>query len=132
MCLARESTRVVAVEASPTATRDLRRNLKKAGIDDHRVVRGKVEEAVHDIDEYWQVAVVDPPRPGLGAGAVEAVTAARPRVVVYVSCDPAGLARDACYLADLGYALEWAAPVDMFPQTFHIETVAKFAVADPD
>lgn len=118
--------RVIAVEVSPTAIRDLRKNLREAGVADHRVVRGKVVEAVPDLDEYWQLAVVDPPRPGLGAAAVEAVTAAEPRVLAYVSCDPAGLARDARYLSDLGYRLDWAAPVDLFPQTFHIETVARF------
>lgn len=127
-----EQGRVVSVEASPTAVRDLRRNLKNSGITDFRVARGKVEEVVPELDEYWQIAVVDPPRPGLGIGAVAAVTAASPRAIAYVSCDPAGLARDATYLRDAGYELDWAAPVDMFPQTFHIETVAKFSRVDPD
>ena len=85
-------------------------------------------QAVPDLDEYWQIVVVDPPRPGLGIAAVAAVTAASPRTIAYVSCDPAGLARDATYLRDAGYELEWAAPVDLFPQTFHIETVAKFSL----
>ena len=124
-----ESGRVIGVEASATSVRDLRRNLKTAGIADARVVRGKVEEAVPDLDEYWQIVVVDPPRPGLGIAAVAAVTAASPRTIAYVSCDPAGLARDATYLRDAGYELEWAAPVDLFPQTFHIETVAKFSLS---
>lgn len=120
------AARVIAVETSPTAVRDLRHNLRAAGASDVRVVRGKVEEVVPDLDEYWQLAVVDPPRPGLGVGGVAAVTAALPRVIAYVSCDPAGLARDATYLSEAGYDLEWAVPVDLFPQTFHIETVARF------
>ena len=125
--LAPPGGRVVAVEASTTSVRDLRRNLSAAGVDGARVVKGRVEDVVPELDEYWQVAVVDPPRPGLGRNAVAAVTAAGPRVVGYVSCDPAGLARDATYLRQAGYELDWAAPVDLFPQTFHIETVARFS-----
>jgi 23S rRNA (uracil1939-C5)-methyltransferase len=126
------AARVIAVEASPTALADLRHNLRRADVDDARVVRGRVEEVVADLDEYWDVAVVDPPRTGLGIGGVEAVTAAMPRVVAYVSCDPASLARDTRYLADVGYHLEWAAPVDLFPQTFHVETVARFVRSDDE
>lgn len=125
-----EDGRALAVEASPTAVRDLRRNLAAAGIASSRVVRGRVEEVVPDLDEYWHVAVVDPPREGLGMGGVAAVTAASPRAIAYVSCDPAGLARDAGYLRTAGYELTWAAPVDLFPQTFHIETVARFSRGD--
>jgi 23S rRNA (uracil1939-C5)-methyltransferase len=53
------------------------------------------------------------------------LTAARPEVVAYVSCDPASLSRDVRLLAAHGYRLDWAQPVDMFPQTFHVETVAR-------
>ena len=69
--------------------------------------------------------MVDPPRDGLGAAAA-AVTACEPRAIAYVSCDPASLARDARLLAESGYRLDWAAPVDLFPQTYHVETVAAF------
>ena len=70
--------------------------------------------------------IADPPRKGLGVDGVDAVTAAEPRTLVYVSCDPASLARDTAILDELGYDLDWVTPVDMFPQTFHIECVAKF------
>ena len=119
--------RLVAVEASSTAVRDLRRNLENAGVSDFRVVRGKVEDVVPELDEYWHIAVVDPPRPGMDIGGVAAIAAAAPRVIAYVSCDPAGLARDATYLRQYGYEMEWVTPVDLFPQTFHIEAVAKFS-----
>ena len=125
-CLAPDSGRVIAVEASPAAARDLRHNLTVAGIENSRLLRGNVEEVVPRLGEYWQIAVADPPRPGLGVGGVRAVTAAMPRAIAYVSCDPAGLARDTALFEDSGYQLDWAAPVDLFPQTFHIETVAKF------
>ncbi len=112
--------------------RDLRHNLRAAGVDDVRVARGKVEEIVPHLDEYWQIVVADPPRPGLGVGGVRAITAAMPRAIAYVSCDPAGLARDTALLREAGYRLEWAAPVDLFPQTFHIETVAKYVAESAD
>jgi 23S rRNA (uracil1939-C5)-methyltransferase len=82
------------------------------------------------LDEYWDVAIVDPPREGLREAGVAAVTTARPRTIVVVSCDPASLGRDTRLLRGTGYRLEWAAPVDLFPQTYHVETVARFARDD--
>jgi tRNA/tmRNA/rRNA uracil-C5-methylase (TrmA/RlmC/RlmD family) len=131
-CTAPEAGRVIAVEASPTSVRDLRHNLRAAGVENARVARGRVEEVVPRLDEYWQIVVADPPRPGLGVGGVRAVTAAMPRAIAYVSCDPAGLARDTALLREAGYRLDWAAPVDLFPQTFHIETVAKYTAEGAD
>jgi 23S rRNA (uracil1939-C5)-methyltransferase len=122
----RTAGRVLAVETSPLAVSDLRHNLEAAEIQDYRVVRGSFEKVAGALDEYWDVAIVDPPRTGLGLGGVAAVTAAFPRVIAYVSCDPASLARDHRYLVDAGYVLDWAAPVDLFPQTYHVETVARF------
>lgn len=121
--------RIISIESSATSVRDLRHNHKAAGLTDTRVVRARVEDAVPDLDEYWQIAVVDPPRPGLGSEGVNAITAAAPRAIAYVSCDPASLARDTAYLQERGYSLDWAAPVDLFPQTFHVETVAKFTLS---
>jgi 23S rRNA (uracil1939-C5)-methyltransferase len=129
--LGRRAARVVAVEVSPLAVSDLRHNLRAAGVGDHRVVKGAFEEEAQRLDEYWNVAVVDPPREGLGIGGVTAVTAAGPRTIAYVSCDPASLARDTRYLADAGYELDWVTPVDLFPQTFHVEAVARFSRVRP-
>ena len=70
--------------------------------------------------------MVDPPRAGLGKEGVATVVAGRPRSIAYVSCDPASFARDAALLSSAGYQLEWAQPVDMFPQTFHVEIVGAF------
>jgi 23S rRNA (uracil1939-C5)-methyltransferase len=72
------------------------------------------------------LAVVDPPRTGLGAEIVDVLSEWSPRTLAYVSCDPASLARDAKLLADTGYRLTLATPVDLFPQTHHVETVARF------
>ena len=68
--------------------------------------------------------VLDPPRKGAEASALEAVARANPERIVYVSCNPATLARDAKLLAEKGYTLREAVPVDMFPWTAHVETVA--------
>ena len=118
--------RVIAIERSLVSVRDLRHNLAQSTIEDFRVILGSVEEAIENLDEYVQIAVVDPPRNGMGEKGVTAITATQPRALAYVSCDPASLARDTRYLAQAGYEMEWAAPVDLFPQTFHVETVASF------
>ncbi len=124
--VAAPAERVIAVEVDGTAVSDLRRNLENAGRGDARIVRGIFEEVAGRLDDYWTIAVVDPPRTGLGEDGVAAAVATMPHTVVYVSCDPASLARDTYLLTKAGYRLDWAAPVDMFPQTFHVETVARF------
>jgi 23S rRNA (uracil1939-C5)-methyltransferase len=72
--------------------------------------------------------VLDPPRRGVERNALLALAALRAPVVVYVSCDPATLARDARILAEKGYRLQSAQPLDLFPQTAHVETVAHFVL----
>jgi 23S rRNA (uracil1939-C5)-methyltransferase len=121
----KEAGRVFAIESDLQAVADFAHNAMRAEID-HRLFNNDFVEGISLIREPWDVAVVDPPRDGLGARGVEAVTACEPRAIAYVSCDPASLSRDANLLKAAGYRLEWAAPVDLFPQTFHIETVASF------
>ena len=75
------------------------------------------------------VVVLDPPRTGAGRGVCAEIAAMRPRVVVYVACDPAALARDTAYLADLGYRLDGLRAFDAFPMTHHVECVARFVEA---
>lgn len=115
---------VVAVESASNAVRDLRRNLESAELSADVIGGDALRElpAIGHIDS----AVVDPPRAGLHAQAAHALAATRVRTIAYVSCDPATLARDAAALAACGYALVTATPVDLFPQTFHVETVAVF------
>ena len=119
---------VISVEVSPLALDDLETNLENAAVA-ASIVPMPFEESIEEIDS-WTLAVVDPPRTGMGPSGVEAVTADRPRAIAYVSCDPASFARDARLLVDAGYELAWVAPVDMFPQTFHVEMVARFALTD--
>ena len=130
VAVGRDAGRVIGIEVDPLAAADLQANLNRAGIADYRILRATTEDAIETIDEYWDVVIADPPRKGLGAVGVDAITAAEPRTVVYVSCDPASLARDTGLLAEFGYALEWVTPVDMFPQTFHVECVARYQLVD--
>ncbi|HSQ38065.1 MAG TPA: class I SAM-dependent RNA methyltransferase [Acidimicrobiia bacterium] len=127
LTVGRAAARVVAVESAPAAADDLGHNAASAPVP-VRVVEGAVEAALPHLETRWDLAVADPPRTGLGASGVQAVVAGRPRAIAYVSCDPASLARDTRLLVEAGYHLGWAAPVDLFPQTFHVEAVAAFTV----
>ncbi|HUU61007.1 MAG TPA: class I SAM-dependent RNA methyltransferase [Acidimicrobiia bacterium] len=125
LTVGRGAARVVAVESAPVAADDLRHNAASAPVP-VRVVEGATEAALPHLETRWDLAVADPPRTGLGPAGVQAIVAGRPRALAYVSCDPASLARDTRLLAEAGYHLDWATPVDLFPQTFHVETVAAF------
>lgn len=113
---------VIGIEAHPTAVADARHNL--AGADNVTILEGVVEDVLPGIEGALDAAVVDPPRTGLDRTALDALVAHAPERIVYVSCDPATLARDAQRLVKQGYTLQWVQPVDLFPQTYHIENVA--------
>ena len=123
LTVGRNARRVVAVESAGMAADDLAHNSRVAGVEVERFST-PVESGIGGA--VWSVAVCDPPRTGLGVDGVAAITTATPRAIAYVACDPASLARDARLLGEAGYDLDYAVPVDMFPQTFHIETVARF------
>jgi 23S rRNA (uracil1939-C5)-methyltransferase len=120
--LARRCDWVDAVESYGPAVRDLRRNLERTGLDNVDPVGGDADLEFPDADA--DVIVVDPPRAGLAAGVVRKLSQQPARAIAYVSCDPATLARDLARFADEGvFSPAWVAPVDLFPQTFHVETV---------
>ena len=112
--------RVVAVESWKPAVRDARRNLRNHR--DATVLQDDVANALPSL-RAADVAVLDPPRAGAGATVLERLAALAPRAVALVSCDPAALARDVRILTDLGYHTAWVQPVDLFPQTAHVEAV---------
>jgi len=122
--LAERAGSVIAVELDPGATEDLIMNLGEN--ENVEVIEGPVEAVLPDLAETEELdkIVVDPPRQGLEVGVVDALVTSGPPTVVYVSCDPATLARDVKRLARGGYRLGQVQPFDMFPQTYHIETVA--------
>ena len=120
--LARRADRVIGVESSATAVGDFRINL--AGFDRVEIHQGMVEDVLSQLTLPLHAVVLDPPRSGCGLRVIETVIARQIDRVVYVSCDPATLARDVRQLIDGGYGLLDAQPIDLFPHTYHIETVA--------
>jgi 23S rRNA (uracil1939-C5)-methyltransferase len=113
---------VITIEESPAAGGDAEVNL--APFSNVTRVVGKVEDTLPGMTPSPDVVIIDPPRAGLFSTVVEAILASAARRVVYVSCDPGTLARDLRLLVDGGFALGEVQPVDMFPQTQHIECVA--------
>ncbi len=116
--------RVVAVEAAPSACEDFAANLDR--FDNVELYQGLAEETLPYLDVKPDVVVADPPRAGIAAPALDALIAMQPPALVYVSCDPSTLARDTRRLVKAGYTLEQVTPFDLFPQTFHIEAIARF------
>ena len=129
--LARKARQVYGIEIVPEAIADAKQNAVANGLTNAEFTVGKAEEVI----PAWinngiipDVIVVDPPRKGCDPGLLAAFIAARPKRIVYVSCDSATLARDIAILTEGGYELETVQPVDMFPQTGHIEAVAKLVL----
>ncbi len=120
--IAQHAGLVVSVESYPPAVTDADVNL--ADLDNIELVEGSVEEVLLDLVGPFDAVVVDPPRTGLEPEVIDELARLDAPLIVYVSCDPATLARDAHRLAQHGYALEDVQPVDMFPQTYHVEAVA--------
>jgi len=120
--LAAMQNQVLAIESAKSSVRDLRRNLASNGLD-AQVVGGGVEYQLESLGPC-ECMVVDPPRSGLSPKALSAIIAAKPTQITYVSCDPATLARDLRGFLRQGYGLLRVTPVDLFPQTYHIESVA--------
>lgn len=126
--LARRADYVSAVESYGPAVRDLRRNLERAGLGNVDVIGGDAVREFPDADA--DVLVVDPPRAGLAPEAIELIAETSARDVAYVSCDPATLARDLKRFREQGiFSPVRATPVDLFPQTFHCETVVHLSRA---
>jgi 23S rRNA (uracil1939-C5)-methyltransferase len=128
--LARGFARLVAVESEGRAVADLKRNVEGAGLGNVEVVRGLAEEVLARFPGA-DCVVVDPPRTGLPPGCTDALAAAEPRRIVYVSCDAATLARDLARLVKGGYALAAVRGFDLFPQTPHVEAVATLTLERP-
>jgi 23S rRNA (uracil1939-C5)-methyltransferase len=122
LSLADQVGHVIGIEENAGAVADAR--LNAAGLANAEFIEGSVEAILPRLDRAIDLAVLDPPRQGCKPEALTALIELAPRRIVYVSCDPATLARDASRLADSGYHLVEVQPVDMFPQTYHIESVA--------
>ena len=127
LAMASAAGRVIGVEVIPQAVADARDNAKRNGIANAEFFCGDAGQAALELEKNGvraDVVVVDPPRKGLNADTIEALHRMAPRRIVYVSCDPATLARDVALLKQRGYALQSAAAADLFPRCAHVETVA--------
>jgi len=125
--LARRAKKVYGVEIVPEAINDARLNATLNGMDNVHFETGKSEEVIPKWLESGivpDVIVVDPPRKGCETSLLDAFIEVAPKRIVYVSCDSSTLARDLKILSEGGYDVEVVQPVDMFPQTTHVECVA--------
>jgi 23S rRNA (uracil1939-C5)-methyltransferase len=125
--LARKFGKVTAVEAGRAAD-DLQRNTRRAGVE-AEAIRQNSEAFLVEANDPPDFVLADPPRAGLGATAVTRLLELGPRKIVIVACDPATLARDLAGLKGR-YEIERLAMVDLFPQTFHIETIVGLSRRD--
>ena len=125
MTAAQCAGRVFGIELIPEACNDARKSAKNNGIDNISFLSGRCEDLLPKDPQLKKARVVflDPPRKGCGKNLLAAIGDAEPERVVYISCDPATLARDLAILQSRGYILDFAEPYDMFPGTGHVETV---------
>jgi 23S rRNA (uracil1939-C5)-methyltransferase len=130
--LARRARRVWGVEENPQAVADAVQSAQWNGLRNVRFIQGRCEAVLAQgrfnqrAGDVMNAVVLDPPRAGCDPAVLRRAFRLAPRRIVYVSCDPATLARDARYMATGGYHLKRAVPVDLFPQTAHVESVSLF------
>ena len=126
LCMAKAAGKVIGVEVVEQAVADAKDNAKRNGIENAEFFCGDAGKAALKLEEDGikpDVIVVDPPRQGLNADTIEALHRMSPRRIVYVSCDPATLARDVALLKERGYRLKNAQAADLFPRCSHVESV---------
>jgi 23S rRNA (uracil1939-C5)-methyltransferase len=129
LTMAAQAGEVWGLELVPEAIADAKRNAERNGIENAHFVAGNARTGLRDLVEKAgkpDVVVVDPPRAGLSQKIVRRILECEAKRIVYVSCNPTTLAPNAAQLAEAGYRLRRVRPVDMFPQTPHIECVALF------
>lgn len=124
--LARLAREVLGIEAHAAAATDAVYNLRANGCEGARIVQAQVEQVLPSLAKEgpWDLVVLDPPRQGCSRRVLDAITGMAVPRVIYVSCDPSTLARDLGILVPAGYRCLSLQPVDLFPQTFHLESVA--------
>ena len=126
LALAAKAGKVIGVEIVPEAIENAKENAARNGVENVSFICADAGQAAMMLAERGErpdVLTVDPPRKGLDEQAVEAIARMQPPKVVYVSCDPATLARDLKRFAEYGYYAQTARAFDLFPRTKHVETV---------
>jgi 23S rRNA (uracil1939-C5)-methyltransferase len=124
---AAQAGRLIGIESSSSACQDFADNLDE--FDHVELYEGLAQDILPALNCHADIAIIDPPRAGLDKNALDALLKLKPAVLAYVSCDPATLARDAARLVSGGYRLKQVTPFDLFPQTYHIESISIFEVA---
>lgn len=134
LCLARHAKKAIGVEIVPQAIEDAKFNAAQNGMENAEFFcmdAGQAAKMLADRRTRPNVIVVDPPRKGVSADVIEAIGTMAPQRVVYVSCDPATLARDLKLLTAAGYTLQTAEAFDLFPRCAHVETVCLLVLRNP-
>lgn len=127
LVLAKQAKSVIGAEIVPSAIEDAKENARRNGLSNVEFICADAKEAAAELvrrNLKPDVISVDPPRKGMALEVIEHIVSMEPKRIVYVSCDPATLARDLKRFEELGYHTEKAEAVDMFPRTHHVETVA--------
>ena len=135
LAMAGVAGKVIGVEVIPQAVEDAKDNAVRNGIENAEFFCGDAGQAALELEKQGikpDVVVVDPPRKGLNADTIEALHRMGPRRIVYVSCDPATLARDVALLKQRGYQLKNAMAADLFPRCSHVESVVTLSRKIPD
>jgi 23S rRNA (uracil1939-C5)-methyltransferase len=122
--LAAKCKTVIGVESSESSSEDFTVNLDE--FDNVELYEGNAEDVIPYLEAKPDIVLVDPPRAGLDKAVVDGILKLNPSHIAYVSCDPSTLARDAARLINGGYRLKEVAPFDLFPQTYHIESISIF------
>ena len=126
LAMAKAAGKVIGVEVIEQAVQDAKENAVRNNIENAEFFCGDAGKAALELEAKGiraDVAVVDPPRKGLNADTIEALARMSPRRIVYVSCDPATLARDVALLKERGYAVKNAMAADLFPRCAHVESI---------
>ena len=126
LAMASAAGKVMGVEVVPQAIEDARDNARRNGIENAEFFCADAGAAALELEQKGirpDIITVDPPRKGLNSDAIEAVDRMNPKRLVYISCDPATLARDTALLKERGFRLEKAIAADLFPRCSHVETV---------
>jgi 23S rRNA (uracil1939-C5)-methyltransferase len=127
LCFAQKAKQVIGVECVREAIVDAKDNARRNNMQNVSFVCDQAEKFIQTIDSI-DVAVVNPPRKGCEPSFINKLSNLKPKKIIYISCDPATLARDLKALCEQGYHIDTVQPLDMFPQTAHVECIVKLSL----
>jgi 23S rRNA (uracil1939-C5)-methyltransferase len=126
--LAKNSAKITGIDSNKAAIIEARNNARLNGIENVQFHAADIDDlSENGLAKNYAGVLINPPRNGCEARTLHLVAEKNPSVIVYVSCDPSTLARDLRVLVDRGYAIDAIQPFDMFPHTYHIETIVKLS-----